>query len=250
MKTVGNTILITGGSTGIGFALASSFSNLGNEVIICARSEEKLRAAKEKLPKINVRHCDISRKEDVESLFGWVTSSFPDLNVLVNNAGIQNAIDLKKGVQEVMKGAEDDEIAINLRSQIYLSAYFVPLFLGSEKEGAIVNVSSGLAFVPLTRFPIYSATKAAIHSFTMSLRNQLKDTNIKVFEVIPPTVYDTELKGKPLEKSDWAISSSEVAEATVKGMENNEYEIPAGSTNNWLRASKNELDEAFKRINR
>ncbi len=250
MKTSGNTVLITGGATGIGFALASSFSDRGNEVIICGRSEEKLRATKEKLPKINAKKCDISRKEDVESLFGWVTSSYPGLNILVNNAGIQRTIDLKKGVQEIMKGPDDDEIAINLRSQIYLSAYFVPVFMSMKNETAIVNVSSGLAFVPLARFPIYCATKAAMHSFTMSLRNQLKETTIKVFEVIPPTVYDTELKGKPLEKSDWTISSREVAQAVMSGLEKDEYEIAAGPVKNWIRSSKNDLDKAFSNMNR
>jgi uncharacterized oxidoreductase len=113
-----------------------------------------------------------------------------------------------------------------------------------------VNVSSGLAFVPIARFPIYCATKAAIHSFTMSLRYQLKDTKIKIFELIPPTVYDTELKGRPLEKSDWTVSSAEVAGAMMKGLETDEFEIAVGSTRNWLRASKSDLDQAFSNINR
>jgi len=250
MKTSGNAVLITGGATGIGFALASALLDRGNEVIICGRSEEKLRSAKEKFPKISTKKCDISRKQDVDSLFGWVTSSYPDLNVLINNAGIQRSIDLKKGVQEVMERPDNDEIAINLRSQIYLSAYFVPWFMKMERETAILNVSSGLAFVPLARFPIYCATKAALHSFTMSLRYQLKDTTVKVFEVIPPTVYDTELKGKPLEKTDWAISSAEVAQAVMSGLEKDEYEIPAGSVENWLHGSKSDLDQAFNFINR
>jgi uncharacterized oxidoreductase len=246
MKTTGNTILITGGSTGIGFALASSFSNLGNEVIICARNEEKLRHAKEKLPKIEIRKCDVSKTEEVDVLVRWLTETYPDINMLVNNAGIQRAINMKNSVQDAAKWEE--EIAINFSSQIYLSAAFVPLFL--ERDSAIVNVSSGLAFVPIARFPIYCATKAAIHSFTMSLRAQLKETSINVFEVIPPTVYDTELKGKPLEKTDWAISSAEVADSVIAGLEKEQYEIPAGSTANWLKASKSELDQAFENINR
>jgi uncharacterized oxidoreductase len=246
MKTTGNTILITGGSTGIGFALASSFSNRGNEVIICARHEEKLHHAKEKLPNIEIRKCDVSKTEEADALVKWLTESYPEINMLVNNAGIQRGISLKNGVQEAAKWEE--EIAINFSSQVYLSADFVPLFL--NRASAILNVSSGLAFVPIARFPIYCATKAAIHSFTMSLRAQLKDTSIKVFEVIPPTVYDTELKGKPLEKTDWAVSSAEVAEAVIAGLEKDQYEIPAGSAANWLRASKSELDQAFENINR
>jgi uncharacterized oxidoreductase len=178
-----------------------------------------------------------------------VISSFPEINLLINNAGIQRPIELKKGIQELMK--VDDEIAINLKSQIYLSEYFIPVFLGKSTDSAIVNVlSSGLGFILLARFPIYSATKAAIHSFTMSLRQQLKGTPIRVFEVIPPTVYDTELKGRPIEKSDWTVSSREVAEVVMKGIEANEYEIAIGPAKNWLHASKSELDQIFSNMNR
>jgi uncharacterized oxidoreductase len=139
---------------------------------------------------------------------------------------------------------------INLKAQIYLAACFVPVFSKKQSESAIINVSSGLAFVPLARFPIYCATKAAIHSFTVSLRHQLKETPIRVFEVIPPTVYDTELKGKPLQKSDWTVSSNEVADAVMKGLENNDYEISIGAAKNWLMGSKSDLETAFNNMNR
>lgn len=247
MKTSGNTILITGGSTGIGFALASSFCRRGNKVAICGRHEEKLRTAKEILPEIETRRCDISNSSDVQSLVDWITSRFPELNMLVNNAGIQRSLDLKKGVNELLAG--DDEIAINFRSQVILSEYFVPIFVKTSQASAIVNVSSGLAFVPLTRFPMYCATKAAIHSFTMSLRRQLADTQIKVFEVIPPTVYDTYLKGAPLEKNNYSVSSSQVAEAVMTGLENDEYEIGVGQSKTFLRASKADLDQIFNNMN-
>ncbi len=247
MKTSGNTVLITGGATGIGFALASMFSNLGNEVMICGRREGKLREAKERLPGISIRKCDISQQADVESLLAWVTSSHPDINVLVNNAGIQRAIDLRKGVEDLM--ANEDEIMINLKAQIYLSAYFVPVFSRRRSESAIINVSSGLAFVPLARFPVYCATKAAIHSFTVSLRHQLKETPIRVFEVIPPTVHDTELKGRPLPKGDWTVSSDEVADAVIRGLGNNDPEISVGAAKGWLAGSKGDLDAAFNNMN-
>lgn len=250
LKTSGNTVLVTGGSSGIGFALARAFSNSGNKVIICGRNEEKLQRAKEKLPGIEAKKCDISQREDVESLVRWIDLEYPQLNILVNNAGIQRSIELKKGIQEVDKGQADDEISINFRAQVILSEFFIPNFLKRPEGTVIVNVSSGLAFVPIARFPIYCATKAAIHSFTMSLRYQLKDTKIKIFELIPPTVYDTELKGRPLEKSDWTVSSAEVADAMMKGLETDEFEIAVGSTRNWLRASKNDLDQAFGNINR
>ncbi|MDA4111596.1 MAG: SDR family NAD(P)-dependent oxidoreductase [Thaumarchaeota archaeon] len=248
MKTSGNTVLITGGATGIGFALAAALSNQGNEVIICGRREEKLSEAKEKLPGISIRTCDISQQAEIESLFDWVTSNFPGINVLVNNAGMQRAIDFRKGVEDLIKN--EDEINVNLKAQIYLAAYFVPVFSRRQTESAIINVSSGLAFVPLAKFPIYCATKAAIHSFTISLRHQLRVTPIRVFEVIPPTVYDTELKGKPLQKSDWTVSSYEVADAVMKGLKNNDYEISLGAAKNWINGSKNELEIAFNNMNR
>src|SRR5271157_5356916 len=197
MQTRNNTTLITGGATGIGFALAESFVKLGNEVIICGRRVDKLEDAKRRLPALTIRRCDVSREKDRDDLCAWTEENFEGLNVLVNNAGIQRQVDLTKGIEDLLKN--EDEIEINLKAQIYLAAQFVPMF-SKHKEAAIVNVSSGLGFVPLTIFPIYSATKAAIHSFTMSLRYQLRGTSIKVFEVIPPTVYDTELKGKPIER--------------------------------------------------
>jgi uncharacterized oxidoreductase len=248
LKTTGNTVLITGGSSGIGLALTRRFSERGNEVLICGRSEEKLRSAKEMLPKINTMRCDITKKEDLEALVNWTRSNFPDTNLLVNNAGIQKTLDLKKGIDEGLKA--DDEIETNLKAQIHLSAYFIPLFLGRQSTSAILNMSSGLGFVPLARFPVYSATKAAIHSFSISLRHQLKDTPIKVFEVIPPTVYDTLLKGKPLEKTDWMVSSAEVADAVMKGLDNDEFEIAVGPSKNFVRGSRSELDQAFDNMNR
>ena len=140
-----------------------------------------------------MKQCDVSKEKDRKTLYAWIEENFKELNVLVNNAGIQRRVDFTKGTDDLLKN--EDEIEINLKAQIYLAAQFVPMF-SKHKEAAIVNVSSGLGFVPLTIFPIYSATKAAIHSFTMSLRYQLRGTSIKVFEVIPPTVYDTELKGQ------------------------------------------------------
>ncbi|MDA4116500.1 MAG: SDR family NAD(P)-dependent oxidoreductase [Thaumarchaeota archaeon] len=246
MKMEDNTILITGGATGIGFALAESFVKLGNTVVVCGRRADKLDAAKKRLPALTVKQCDVSDEADRKALYAWVGENFKDLNVLVNNAGIQRRVDLTKGGEDLAR--KEDEIDINFKAQVHLAAMFVPM-LSKQKQAAIVNVSSGLGFVPLTMFPIYSATKAAIHSFTKSLRHQLRGTSIKVFEVIPPTVHDTELKGKPIEKADWSVSSSEVAESVVKGMEADEYEIAIGASKRWVSSSKLELDQAFSNIN-
>ena len=194
MKITNNTILITGGATGIGFALAELFLKSNNKVMICGRRQEKLDAAKAKLPGLQIKRCDISKETDRKELYSWIEKNFGTLNVLVNNAGIQRQIDLR---DPSAASALDPEIDINLKAQLQLSTHFIQHF-SKQSEAAIVNVSSGLGFVPIAAFPVYCATKAALHSFSMSLRHQLRQTPIKVFEVIPPIVYDTELKGKHL----------------------------------------------------
>ena len=194
MKTSGNTVLITGGATGIGLELAGAFIEAGSEVIACARTEENLKQAKNKLPKLHTRKCDVSKESDREALYDWAVSNFKDLNILVNNAGIQRMIDFKKGTADLLKHRMDDgedEIEVNLRAPIYLTALFTP-HLMKQKEAAIMNVSSGLAFYPMPQLPLYCTTKAAMHTFSTILRQQLEGTSVKVFELIPPMV-DTNL---------------------------------------------------------
>jgi uncharacterized oxidoreductase len=248
MKTSGNTVLITGGATGIGFALAESFVKAGNEVIICGRREDKLKEAKKALPGIHIRRCDVSKEFERKALYDWVSANFKDVNILVNNAGIQRFIDFKKGA-EALVITDEDEIEINLRAPISLSAYFIPT-LSQQKESAIINISSGLGFVPLALFPVYCATKAALHSYTQSLRHQLKDTPIKVFEVIPPIV-DTELggPGKPRNPNITRIKPNEVAEATIGAIEKDEYELAVGQANDLRANSRKNPEEAFKNMN-
>jgi uncharacterized oxidoreductase len=249
MKTQGNTILITGGATGIGFALAESFIQAGNTVIICGRREDKLKEAKKKLPQIYARACDLSKEKERESLFNWAKENFKDMNILINNAGIQTMIDLKAGAQAPVSGK--NEIETNLMAPISLSAYFVPWLL-KRKEAAIVNVSSGLGFVPIAAMPVYCATKAAIHSFTVSLRYQLRDTSIKVFELVPPAV-DTELgkgsaeEGKPEYRG---IPPGEVARAALSAMADNEYEIFVGEAKDLAMGARTNPEQAFQNINR
>ncbi len=248
MRLDGNTILITGGSVGIGFALAERFVKLGNTVIVCGRREERLNEAKEKVPGLNTFRCDVSSSGDRKKLVEFVKKNFPAINMLVNNAGIQLRVDMKKGLDEL---AESDEIDINLKACICMSAEFIPL-LSTKAEAAILNVSSGLGIIPSAAYPVYSATKAGVRSFTKALRHQLKDTPIKVFDIIPPLVHDTELHyGKPLERTDFSVSASEMADAVIDGLKENRYEIAAGPAKNWLdMASNPQLDQAFGNMNR
>jgi uncharacterized oxidoreductase len=248
MNIKGNTILITGGGTGIGLALAEAFLREGNEVIICGRRKNRLAAAKMRFPQLHIRQCDVADAGTRKDLFGWATASFPDLNILVNNAGIQRDIDFTKGTAEVLKA--EGEIAINLEAPIHLSALFIP-HLAKQKESAIVNVSSGLGFVPMAIMPVYCATKAGLHSFSVSLRHQLKETSIKVFELVPPMV-DTELDGGA--RDDRAqeyrgIPPAEVAEATLKAIAKDEFEIAVGQAQFLRAGSRSDPDNTFQKLN-
>ena len=227
MQTTNNTILITGGGAGIGFAIAETFIKAGNEVLICGRRESKLLEAKQKYPQLRTRVCDIAKKSEREDLYHWATTEFPHINMLFNNAGVQKETNFLAGAPTL--NDEENEIEINLTASIHLSALFIPHFLQQKKECAIVNVTSGLAFIPLKIVPVYCATKAGLHSFSISLRSQLAETNIKIFEIAPPIV-KTELhrEAKARKQSDRGISPSVVAEATLKAIRNNDYETIIG----------------------
>lgn len=191
MKLSGNTVLITGGGTGIGLAMAVRFLKAGSRVIIVGRRAEKLNEAKEKYPALITRTCDISDGTERKALFAWVTKEYPDINVLINNAGVQRAINLSK--------AGDDwsqyrgEVATNFEAPIHFSMLFAPFFMEKENT-AIINVSSRLGIMPAVWVPIYTSTKAGMHFFTRSLRLQLANTGVKVYEILPPMV-DTDLAG-------------------------------------------------------
>ena len=223
MKTSGNTVLITGGATGIGLAFAEKFVESDNKVIICGRREEKLKEAQNKFPQIKTRVCNVSSLSDREVLYECIREEHPDLNILVNNAGVQRAIDFKEGISALIYG--DSEIETNFTAPIYLTAQFMPLLLAQE-EAAVINVSSGLRFRAIARMPIYCATKAGIHSFTESLREQLSDTQIKVFEVVPPRVATS--LGRDPDVISGGIPPSEMADVLLSALKNDEFEIIVG----------------------
>jgi uncharacterized oxidoreductase len=227
MQTTRNTILITGGSTGIGLAMAEAFIKTGNDVLICGRRESKLLEAKQKFPQLHTRVCDIAKKSEREALYQWATSEFPEINMLFNNAGIQKEIDFVTGA--IGLNEDESEIEINLTASIHLSALFIPHFLQQKKECAIVNITSGLAFIPLKIVPVYCATKAGLHTFSISLRSQLAKTNVRVFEIAPPIV-KTELhrEAKARKQSQRGIPASVVAQAMANALKNNHYETIVG----------------------
>ena len=190
MQMTGNTVLVTGGGTGIGRGLAESLHRLGNQVIIAARRREPLQAVAEANPGMQVWSLDQSDPAGIRRFATELTDRYPELNVVVNNAGIQRVEDLVNG--EV--GAAEQTVAINLLGPIRLISALMPSLL-RRPRAAIVNVTSGLAFMPSALTPTYCATKAALHSYTQSLRFQLRDTAVQVIEVIPPQV-QTALQGE------------------------------------------------------
>ncbi|WP_258112670.1 SDR family oxidoreductase [Alicyclobacillus sp. SP_1] len=238
MKLSGNTILITGGSAGIGFSFAERFIKSGNTVIVCARRESVLKDAKEKLPDLITRVSDVGRESDRTALFDWVTTNYPEVNVLVNNAGIQQRYHVLKANAKDNWIYYNNEIMVNAEAPIHLSMLFAPFFSRKENS-AIVNVTSGLAFTPLAIAPVYSATKAALHSFTMSLRHQLANTSVEVIEVAPPAV-NTDLGGSDLHTHGEPLDT--FTDGIFQGFKEGKQEIGYGSSVQRLRMSRDEID--------
>ena len=242
MNLSGNTILITGGASGIGFALAERFLKAGNQVIICGRRVQMLQEAQRKLPELEIRVCDVSREEERLSLLAWANKEFPKINVLVNNAGIQQRVNLLQATETWRYYYQ--EIATNLEALIHLSMLFIPS-LTLQNNATIMNVSSRLAFTPLASVPIYSATKAAVHSFSMSLRHQLVG-KIEVIEVAPPAV-DTDLGGPGLHT--FGVSVDEFCDGVFERLKQGKTEIGFGTSEKAIHMSRDEIDAAFQMLN-
>ena len=248
MEISGNTVLITGGATGIGYAMAESFLEAGNEVIICGRREERLLEAQKKHKGLHYKALNLAEEAGRRILVEWMATHFTNLNILVNNAGVQRDIDFTGGAAEFLAG--ESEITINLETPIVLSGLFIPQLTG-KKEAAIINVTSGLGFVPAARMPVYSATKAGMHAFSMALRQQLLKVGIKVFEVVPPAV-DTELNPEGRAKrSNFKVDlkPAEYVASVMKGLKNDVFEMGYGMTEGFVRASRADLDRSFQQMN-
>lgn len=227
MKMTDNTIVLTGGASGIGLALATQLQELGNTVIVTGRDQAKLAKFGREHPLIHTIQSDVNDPAAIASLYRQITAEFPALNVLINNAGIMRKINLQDSGADLEDVTR--EVETNFMGPIRMVKQFLPQ-LKLQPCSAIINVSSGLAFTPMPISPIYCATKAGIHSFTQSLRVQLKNTKIEVFELAPPAT-DTSLfgafdpadnKGIPL------MNVNKLAKQAIKGMQANRPEIFPG----------------------
>ncbi|WP_371661398.1 SDR family oxidoreductase [Streptomyces sp. NBC_00280] len=199
MKMTGNTILITGGTSGIGHGLALRLHEAGNKVIVAGRRKELLDEITAEHPGIDALVLDVADPDSIARAAETVAASHPELNVLVNNAGIMLAENL---LDPVSLPVAEDHVTVNLLGTIRMTYAFLPQLLG-KADAAVVNVTSALAFVPLPITPTYNATKAALHSFSESLRIQLAgaDAGVQVIEVVPPAVRTTLLGQQDNEQS-------------------------------------------------
>lgn len=242
MNTQNNTILVTGGGSGIGLETARKFSELGNTVIIAGRNTEKLNAAASGLKNVSVIGCDLTNESEVDALVETLSSRYPDLNILVNNAGSAHQFSLNENAN-AYDGALK-EMEINYLAPLRLTEKLLPL-LKKREAAAVINITSVVAIVPWAVMPTYSASKAALQSYTRLLRLSLSSSNIKVFEVLPPLV-DTEFSKKiPVDK----MPPAAVAEAIIKGVAEDNFEIRIGFADYFYQLNKESPEKAFNALN-
>ena len=235
MNLSDNKILITGGASGIGLGLAERFIQENNTVIICGRRASLLEEVKAKFPSIITKVCDLSLEEERIALYEWIAANHPDLNVLVNNAGIQNWMNITDAdFYNNMK----NELATNIEAPLHLTSLFIQL----SSLKTVMNVTSGLAFSPFAKVPVYSATKAFFRSFTLSLRHLLKEKNIEVVEIIPPAL-NTDLGGIGLHDAHPSVSS--FIESIFEQLKEGRQELTFGTSETRLNASAEDLRNHF-----
>ena len=227
MNLTNNTILITGGTSGFGFEFASQLIALGNKVIITGRNLQKLQETKMKLPDVYIIQSDVSKTEDIIYLHKYVTEEFPEMNILINNAGEMRKISLQTETEltDITR-----EIEINLMGPIRMVQQFLP-HLKTKSAAAIMNVTSGIALMPFPLAPIYGASKSGLRSYTQSLRVQLKNTNIGVFELVAPGS-STPLNDKFMQVDNFdkrmLMAPEKIVSNAIKGLQNNKEEIYPG----------------------
>ena len=225
MNLSNHTVLVTGGSTGIGLEIARKFKKHNNRVIICGRDKEQLATATREIGEVETIQCDLARETDIHTLVDILKTRVGELSILVNNAGVQQNYNFIQVCADPPLKDIDLEIDVNFKAIVKLTMLCLPL-LRQQSQSAIVNVSSGLALAPKRSAPVYCATKAAVHLFSKAFRYQMKDTapNVAVFEAILPLVNTRMTRGRGKGK----ISPQKVAKEVFEAMERDRYEMHVG----------------------
>jgi uncharacterized oxidoreductase len=242
-------VLITGGSSGIGLALAKKFIENNNTVIIIGRNLSKLEKVKVEIPKIHIFQIDVTDDAEVRMLVDDIDEKFDGIDILVNNAGIMNLIDAGNEENDLQKQMQ--EIEINYNSPIRLLHYFLPQ-LKKSKNAVLINVSSGLAYVTFSQAPVYSGTKSALHFWTQAIRPQLKPHNIKVVELLPPVVDTPLAHGADIAEDDnlKPMPPKKLAELFWKDYMKGKEEITPGISSQLRLMSRLAPKFIFKQLNK
>jgi uncharacterized oxidoreductase len=249
MKNSKQIVLITGGSSGIGFALAKKFSANDHTVIITGRNLSKLENVQKKFPNIHVFQSDVTDDVEVRNLADDIKNKFGGIDILINNAGIMNLVDTGNEQNDLQKQMQ--EIEINYNSPIRLLHYFLPQ-LKNSKNAVLVNVSSGLAYIPFAQSPVYSGTKSALHFWTQAIRPQLKPYGIKVIELLPPVVDTPLAHGADIAEDDnlKPMPPEKLADIFWKGFISGKEEITPGISNQLKLMSRLAPKFIFNQLNK
>jgi len=242
-------VLITGGSSGIGLALAKKFTENDNTIIITGRNLQKLEAVQKEFPNIHIFQSDVTDDAEVRMLADDIQEKFGGLDVLINNAGIMVLIDAGNESNHLQKQMQ--EIEINYNSPIRMLHYFLPL-LKKSKNAVLVNVSSGLAYVPFAQAPVYSGTKSALHFWTLGIRPQLKPHGIKVVELLPPVVDTPLAHGADIAEDDnlKPMPPEKLADIFWKDFSRGKEEITPGISKQLKLMSRLAPKFIFKQLNK
>ncbi len=243
MKLQNNTVLITGGSSGIGLELGRELAKKGNKVIICGKTVEKLEAAKQQESNFTTYQCDLSDSKQCADFTEIIRKNHPDLNVLINNAAIVNKTSFPDDPQIMEKLLA--ELKTNFIAPIQLIHELIPV-LEKNHNAEIINITTGLVYIPRALYPFYNATKAALHSFTQVLRHQMTGKNINIVEVMFPAVDTPWHQGNP---PKIAISAQKAVSEMITGLKKNKAEIKVGGAKMLYKMSRIAPGFAIKKIN-
>ncbi len=242
MELKADKILITGGSSGIGLELAKQLSEKGNKIIICGRSDQKLEQAKKEIPSISAYKCDLSKISECEELFKNIKTEHPDCNILINNAAIVHKTKFETDKDMIQKA--ELEIRANYLAPVVLTKLFLPFF--TNKKSAVIFITTGLVYSPKAAYPVYSSTKAGLHSFVQTLRLQLNNNPIEIIEALMPAVDTPFHQG---EAPKIAISAEKAVNEMLKGLEKGKKEIRIAGVKMLYYVSRLAPKFTFKKIN-